>query len=211
MEHKVLIIGGGIAAVFVVGFVAVKARANAQAAQASDNSGDISASMGPYFSGTIPSSVGYSSSDNVTPSNAGNSGSTATGGGFDISSLLTAIADNQVKSSAQQIQAGEHTADSAVLAGINLGATGGTATVTHNSNGTTVNVSKNGSAYDQILNAAYAEAFNRAPDEAGATFWKNNLLNNPNFSISQLTSELHNSQEYKNLHPATSTTSPAKA
>lgn len=204
MEHKKLIIGGGIAAVVALGVVVVRARSKSST-QSDNSQSDNSASLGSYYmSGTIPSAVGYTSSDAQTPSQSDNSGSTDTGGGFDMSALMEILKGNQ-STQQQQVQAGQNTSDSAVLAGL-FGNVGGSATVSHSTNGTTINVSKaNDDPYSQIISQQYQEVFGRAPDAGGMAFYKNALLNG-GLSATSLHDQLVNSQEYKDkTKPASAT------
>jgi hypothetical protein len=202
MEHKVLIIGGGIAAAVALGVFVIHAR-NSAAAAAIAQQTSADSSGGYYFSGTIPSAVGYTSSDAQTTTQAGNSGSTATGGGFDISSLLGAIAAGSVQNSAAQVIANQHTADSAILSGINLGNAGGTLAVSHSNQGTTVTVapSQPVNPKDALLTAEYRATLGRDPDAEGYAWWQNAFKVDSTLTPEKLHAAFVNSDEYKKAHP----------
>lgn len=204
MEHKALIIGGGFAAVFVA-FVAYKKhvansqQSTAQVQQSSiPTASPISAQpdLGAYYSGTIPSAVGSSQ----TPSNSANSGSTATGGGFDIGSLLGTLASGTVTNNASQIAANAHTSDSAILAGMNI-APGGSVSVSHTSSGTTVTNSAPVDKNEAALAGMYQSILGRAPDAGGLAYWEDTLNHHPDLSLAQVGDAMKNSSEYKATHP----------
>lgn len=135
MENTPMIVGGGILAI-IVGVIVFKKKST-QAAQ--ENSAPITTSDIGYFSGVIPQSNSFVSGS-ATPSDESNSGSTDTAGGFDIRNLLTNAIVGQTQNAALQIVSNKHISDSAILAGINLGSAGGTATVSHSSTGSILNV-----------------------------------------------------------------------
>lgn len=200
-----MIIGGGIAAVFVA-FIAYKKHAANTASQSSaqvqqttiPTASPISAQpdLGAYYSSTIPSAVGSAQ----TPSDSGNSGSTATGGGFDISSLLAPLVAGTINNNASQIVSNGHTSDSAILAGMNI-APGGSVSVTHTANGTTVTNSAPTDKNEAALTGMYQSILGRAPDAGGLVYWEDTLNHNPNISLNDVASSMKSSAEYKAAHP----------
>lgn len=196
--------GGGIAAVLLVLYLhkrsaAQVSQSNATVQQASiPTASPISAQpdLGAYYSGTIPSAVGSSQS----PSDSANSGSTTTGGGFDIGSLLAPMVAGTVQNNASQIIANQHTADSAILAGINV-APGGSVSVTHTSTGTTVTNSAPSNSVDSLLTAEYQNTLGRAPDAAGFAWWEHAFTVDPTLTPEKLHQAFVNSDEYKKAHP----------
>lgn len=196
MEHKAIIIGGGIAAVSLVAFLAFKNKGQAQQDSGSDMP-DTS-----YFGGMLPTSGGMSSGDSGGGiSDPGNSGSSDTGGGFDIGDMFAKLFSTQAETSSLQIRSGANVAESAILSGIDFGAFGGNASVNHTSTGTTLSVNHNGDGYDQIIASSYQSTLGRQADTGGAAFFKNALMNG-GLSVGGLTQQLMGSNEYASAHPA---------
>lgn len=217
--NKTILIGGGVAVVAVIAFIAVKARnAPSDAEQASGV--QLMPDTG-YMSMLAPSSGGSSSGDYgaggigqmPSMSEEGNSGSSDYAGGFDMMSLFASMFKGQqenekygIASSADvnkySIQTGGYNFDSAVLAGI-IG-TDGVATVKHDGNTTTVTNTPNADPYQAIINNIYKTNLGRDPDLAGSVYWKNALMNN-NISITGIVDMIHTSPEYQNQHQPTAT------
>lgn len=195
MDRKILLIGGCVAAVSVIGYIIVKAKSNAAAA-AQDSSNSQPADAG-FFTGLSPISGGMSSADSGLGgggiTDPANSGSSDTGGGFDIASLLSGLFAAQASTSSLQIRTGANVSESAILAGIDLGQFGGTAAVDHTSNGTILTVNK-GDPVNQLLSDIYQRDLGRAPDLAGLTFWKNQFLNKGE-SLSSIENSIKSSTE----------------
>lgn len=199
MDKRILI-GGGIAAAVLVGFVVVKSRSNsAQAAQ------EAEASMVPelmpdtgYFSSMSPISggnAGMSSDPGIGGlSVAGNSGSGDSGGGFDLAAVLSGMFSSQAEVNKLGVITNGHNYDSAVLASI-VG-TDGVATVSHSSTGTTISNTPNADSYTKIINDIYQTQLKRAPDTGGLAFYKNALMNG-NVSISGIVNDIKGSAEAK--------------
>lgn len=199
MEHKVLIIGGGLAAVLLCGVVVIRAKAKANAA--SDNSAPVSSTpdMGYYSSGITPGAVGYASdasSSASTPSVSSNSGTTDTGGGFDISNLLTAIAAGTTKNNASQIVSNEHTSDSAILAGMSI-SPNGSVSVSHSDTGTTI---QSNDRNVTMLDSLYKQYLGRPGDDVGLAYYSS-LMKSGKADANVIIDDLKNSNEYKASHP----------
>lgn len=200
MDRKILI-GGGIAAVFLIGVVVYRAK-NKKVAQ---ESADVSVSSFPSttsvtggFSGLAPISGGSTSYDTSSPSVAANSGSTNTGGGFDISSFLgTFLAGNQANAAAS-IKAGQATSDSAILAAVLQNNSG--VSVTHSDTGTTVTKNQSPDPIDQIITNGYQTILGRAPDAGGAAWYKSVFQKYDNYGPGLFYQSLKESDEYKQLH-----------
>jgi hypothetical protein len=191
MMDKKILIGGGIAAVVVIGFVIVKMRST-PAPDESYNEASMMPDTG-YFSGLGPVSGGASSGG--APSVAGNSGSTDEGGGFDIGSLFAKMFESQAETNQLSIITGGYNYDSAVLASI-VGADG-SANVTHGAGGTTVTNTPGADAYQKIVDDLYKTNLGRAADTAGSAYWKNALMNQ-NLSINSINDLFKSSSEYQN-------------
>lgn len=195
MDKKYLYIGGGVAAVLVVGVIAVKhAKANTQ--ESAQQSTPVYADMG-FMSSLAPSSGGISSGSSDTSSGGGNSSG---GSGFDIGTFLGAMLTSQKETQTQATQTSGGNTDAAILAAIVGG--NGSATVSHSSTGTTIVNQPSGDLYDQALADLYKKEFNRAPDAGGMAFWKNAMMNQ-GVSIVDVTKQFEQSDEYKKTHPAT--------
>lgn len=194
MDTKILI-GGGVAAVFV-GFVVIRKMSAGNQEQQSEP--QVLPDTG-YFSGLAPTSGGTSSGGggyDYAPSDSSNSGSSDLGGGFDISSLMGMMFKSQAETAQMGIRYDAQNFDSSIVGqviGVN-----GTATITHTANGTTITNSDGGSPFDGVINSIYKNELGRTADEAGATYWKNQLLNNYQ-SIGAISDNIRTSDEYKKL------------
>lgn len=196
--------GGGIAAVLLVLYLHKRSTAQASQSAASVQQSSIPTAspisaqpdLGAYYSGTIPSAVGSSQ----TPSDSANSGSSATGGGFDISSLLGTLASGTVTNNASQIIANQHTADAAILAQMNV-PVGGAVSVSHTSSGTTVSSSAPVDPNEAGLKGLYQSLFNRPADAGGLAYFENSMAHNPSVSLNDVANDMKNSSEYKAAHP----------
>lgn len=220
MDNKILI-GGAVIAVGVVVFIAVKLRS----AQSTEETAASAPQMMPdsgYFSALAPSSGGITSGDYGASGGFGglpsmpdesNSGSSDQGGGFDLASLFAAMFKGQqendklaITSSAATnqyaIASGSYNYDSSVLASI-VGANG-TAQVKHENGGTIITNTPGADPYQAIINDIYKTHLGRAPDLAGGTFWKNQLMNKSE-SITSIVNSITLSDEYKrkNAPPVT--------
>lgn len=193
MDKKVLIIGGGAAAALIVGVLVVK-RAQANAQESAQQSTPVYADMG-FMSALAPSSGGMSSA--VTTSGPA-SDSGGSGGGFDISTVLSALITSQAQTQTHATNTSGGNTDAAILAAI-VG-NNGSATVSHSTAGTTITNQPSGDLYDQALTELYKKEFNRAPDAGGMAFWKNAMMNQ-GVSIVHIQDEFEHSDEYKKLHP----------
>lgn len=199
MDKKILIGGGVAAAVLVI--LVVKHKGQSAPADSADTG--ASSDIG-FFSGMTPMGTGMSSSDgggNFAASDPANSGSTEVGGGFDLGAMMSSMFGLQAKNTDLQIRTGGNVAESAILAGINFGQFGGSATVNHTGTGTTFNVTPGGDSYDMIVSSAYQATLGRAPDAGGLSFFKNAIMNS-GLSLSGLTNNLMSSPEYASLHPS---------
>ena len=207
MDTKILI-GGGVAAVFV-GFMVIR-----QMGSSDSNEDESNARVMPdtgFFSGMAPISGGVTSSGGsggyLTPTVEGNSGSTDVGGGFDIMAIMGNMFAKQQETAQMDIRYGAQNFDSSVVGQI-IGANG-TATITHTAQGTTITNWDGGSPVDQIIAKVYKEELGRAPDEYGAAFFKNSMLN-AGVSIGTFAENVRSSDEYKKLRGiATPTRTPA--
>lgn len=200
MDKKILIIGAG--AVALVGVLAIKhAKSNAQ--QAAQQSTPVSAdtgfiaSMAPV-SGGISSGGDYSTAQTMQPTQAGNSGTTSTGGGFDIMSLLGGLLTTQTQGNQASVTANEHNNDSAVLA--TIVSSNGTASVSHSTNGTTIINTPNGDPYDNIIASVYKQQLGRDPDSGGLAYFKSAMMNT-GASVLDVTKAIQSSPEYLKNHP----------
>lgn len=197
-----MIIGGGIAAVFVGGlYLHMRKNASQQSTATVQQSSIPTASpisaqpdLGAYYSGTIPSAVGSS------PTNSANSGSTNTGGGFDISSLLGTLATGTVANNTSQIIANQHTADSAILAQMPV-APGGSVSVSHTDSGTIVSSTKAVDPNEAGLMGIYQSVLGRAADAGGLAYYESAMSHNPGVSLNDIATDMKNSAEYKAAHP----------
>jgi hypothetical protein len=201
MDTKILI-GGGVAAVFV-GFLVIKK------INSSDSVDESNARVMPdtgFFSGMAPISGGISSGGSggnggyLTPTVEGNSGTTDVGGGFDIMAIMGNMFAKQQETAQMDIRYGAQNFDSSIVGQI-IGANG-SATITHTANGTTITNSDGGSPFDGVINSIYKNELGRNADEFGSTYWKNQLLNNYQ-SISAITDNIRTSDEYKKLRGIT--------
>lgn len=202
MDKKILIGGAVVIGVAGVLFVVAKVRA-AKAAAASDGAAQTTPqSMNDtgYFSSLSPTSGGASSAGYVasSPADPGNSGSTDTGGGFDIGTLLTGLFTSQTTQNHDAVTLNAQNYDSAVLASV-VGKNG-SATVTHNATGSTVQTAST-DPYDAIISDLYQKNLGRAADSGGLTFYKNQMQN-AGASATQVTGWIQQSDEYKKLHPS---------
>lgn len=202
MDRKILMIGGGIAAVAVVGFIVMKSKSGTNT---SSQSNAAQPADSGFFTGLSPISGGISSDSGLGGGGGGaitdpaNSGSSPVGGGFDIASLLSGLFKSQADTSSLQIRTGANVSEAAVLAGINFGAYGGSGTIIHNADGTTLNVNPGGDPYDALVNTAYKSTLNRAPDIGGQAFFKNQLTHG--VSYDDVVKQMLNSPEYLAAHP----------
>jgi len=199
---KKILIGGGIAAAAVIGLLMLK-HAKAKAQEAAQQSTPVSADMG-FISSMPPVSGGMITGDlqqyqNPAPAQADNSGSTSSGGGFDLTALLGGLLTSQTQSNQAQVTANEHNNDSAVLATII--SSNGSASVTHSVNGTTITNTAT-DPFDSMVSKIYQEQLHRAPDTGGLTYWKN-AMENQGLSVLDVTKFIQSSDEYKKAHQTT--------
>lgn len=212
MDKKILI-GGGVAAVAVVVVIVMRSRSSAKRAQEAEDSmmPETTPDTG-YFSNMSPISGGMSSDGQYSAGGGGasgisdpaNSGSSGTGGGFDLAAILSGMFSSQAEVNKMSVIAGEHNYDSSVLASI-VGSDG-QATVSHSATGTVVTNTPNADAYTKIINDMYQQQLKRAPDVGGLAFWKNSLING-NVSIATIQKEFQTSPEYIASHTTQNTTS----
>ena len=200
MEKKTLMIaGGGLAAVGIVALFLMRRNAaatQANAAQAQAEADDQAGANSYYGAvGLAPMSYGGGIS---APSEPANSGSTNTGGGFDISALLGGLVGGMVKNQNESIKSNEHTAQSSILAGISL-PNGGSATVTKTDNSTSVSVVKPKftDPYEAAINSVYTSVLGRDADAAGLEWWKKQVTSGA-VSLEKMKENIVNSDEAKN-------------
>lgn len=194
MDHKIMVIGGGAAAL-LVGFLVLKHKTAPQ------DSAPAAVQDTGYFSGLTPISGGASSVDTSggsVISDPANSGSSGVGGGFDLGALFSGLFKSQADTSSLQIRSGANVAESSILAGMDFGSYGGSASVNHTDTGTVLNISR-GDAYDSIVSNAYQTILGRLPDSGGAAFYKNAMANS-GLTASGLSNDLLNSPEYAMNH-----------
>lgn len=211
MDKKYLI-AGGIGTVVIGIFIFLKMRGGAKKSQESSDAGTTGVADTSYYGGMSPVSGGYSSMDmsGANPAVSGNSGTTETGGGFDISALFTGLKETLKSNSQASVIANQHINDSSILASM-LGKNSNVS-ITHTDTGTTITQAppvQTKDAYDTIIDQQYQMYLGRDADPSGRAAYRNAMINDPNFSVAKAKDNFLNSEEYHNLHP-TVTVNPPK-